>query len=102
MALYEDRVVKITELAGDNGVIENQTFIGCHIKGPAVIIGLENSAITNSNLGGPDINALFWEIPPSRPTIVGAIACKNCTFEKCTFQAVGFAGPPELRQQLAA
>ena len=102
MSVYEDRVVKLSDLVADDGAIEGQTFIGCHIKGPAVIWAIE-STMSNCNLGGPDGNSVFWEVDPGqRPQIVGAIVCKRCNFERCTFQAVGFAGPPELREVFLA
>ena len=46
---YEDRVIKITDLVGDDGLLDGFTFIGCHIKGPAVI-WLAGSTLSNNVL----------------------------------------------------
>lgn len=98
---YRDRVIRITELAGDRGVIENARFIGCDIKGPGVIV-LKDSTLSDSNLGGPSADAVLWEIPPTRPVVVGAILAQGCEFDRCTFMNIGFAGPPDLIAQMRA
>jgi hypothetical protein len=92
---YEDRVIRVAELAGEKGVIENARFVGCDIKGPAVII-VRDSTLSNSNLGGPSADAVLWEISPARTVVVGAILAQGCVFDRCTFMNIGFAGPPEL------
>ncbi len=37
MAKFENEVVRIAELAGDDGVIDGHTFERCEIRGPAVL-----------------------------------------------------------------
>jgi hypothetical protein len=98
---YRDRVIRIAEVAGERGVIENARFIGCDVKGPAVLI-LKDSTLRHSNLGGPTADAVLWEIPPTRPVIVGAILVQACVFERCTFMNVGFAGPREMIAKMRA
>ncbi len=101
---FRDAVIRVAELAGEQGVLEGFVFEGCDLKGPAVLIP-QDSNFVNTNLGG-DPNALLWEISPDRPGVIGAIVVRNCTFERCTFMNVGFAGSPEfieyIRQSLAS
>jgi hypothetical protein len=59
---YEDRVIKITDLVGDDGLLDGFTFIGCHIKGPAVI-WLAGSALSN-NVLSDTADAVLWDILP--------------------------------------
>lgn len=96
--VYRDAVIRISELAGEQGVLEGFVFYGCDIKGPAVVIA-QDSTLANTNIVG-DPDALLWEIPPDRPAVIGAILVRNCTFEGCTFLNVGFAGPPAFVRQL--
>lgn len=96
--VYRDAVIRIAELAGEQGVLEGFVFEGCDLKGPAVVVP-QGSNFANTNLVG-DPNALLWEIPPERTEVIGAILLRNCTFEGCTFINVGFAGPPEFIEQV--
>ena len=74
-------------------VIEGFTFDGCHIVGPAVV-GLEASSpgsagIANSSFDGePD--AMFIQLEPAQEKVVGVIVLKDCRFDRCRFQGIGF------------
>ena len=96
--VYRDAVIRISELAGERGVLDGFVFESCDLKGPAVLVP-HGSTFAEANLIG-DPDALLWEIPPDRPEVIGAILVLNCTFERCTFMNVGFAGPPEFVQQI--
>lgn len=96
--VYRDVVIRISELAGEQGVLEGFVFEGCDLKGPAVVVPQGSNFANSSLVGDPD--ALLWEIPPDRPEVIGAILVRNCTFEDCTFMNVGFAGPPEFIEQV--
>ena len=96
--VYRDAVIRIAELAGEQGVLEGFVFEGCDLKGPAVVVP-QGSNFANTNLVG-DPDALLWEIPPDRPEVIGAILVRNCTFEGCTFINVGLAGSPEFIEQI--
>ena len=96
--VYHDAVIRITELSGQQGVLEGFVFKGCDLKGPAVLVP-QSSNFANTNIVG-DPDALLWEIPPDRPTVIGAILIRNCTFEDCTFMNVGLAGSPEFIDQM--
>lgn len=96
--VYRDAVIRIVELAGEQGVLDGFVFEGCDLKGPAVVVPQGSNFASSSLVGDPD--ALLWEIPPDRPEVIGAILVRNCTFERCTFINVGFAGPSEFVQQI--
>lgn len=96
--VYRDAVIRITELAGEQGVLEGFVFEGCDLKGPAVLVPQGSNFANTSLIGDP--NALLWEIPPDRPQVIGAILVQNCTFEGCTFINVGIAGPPDFIRQV--
>jgi hypothetical protein len=100
--VYHEHVVRLCQLAGDDGVLDGFEFTGCQIKGPAVLALQGQTNLTSSNLGGPTPDAILWEIPHSRPVIVGAILVNNCTFDECTFEKVGFAGPPEFIEMISS
>lgn len=96
--VYRDAVIRVAELAGDRGTLDGFVFVGCDLKGPAVIVP-QGSNFANSNLIG-DAHALLWEIPPDRPEVIGAVLARNCTFEDCTFVNVGLAGPKDFIEQV--
>ena len=93
---YEDRVIRITELAGEDGVLDNLVFIGCQINGPAVVV-VQGSTLDTNTFDG-DLDAILWEVPVTRQRVVGAVLARNCSFTRCRFSNVGFAGPPEFIQ----
>src|SRR4051794_33305070 len=90
MNRYEREVVRIALVAGDDGVIRDTVFVGCDVKGPAVLIA--RGGILEHNTFRGTAEGLFWEIPPDRAVVIGAILCERCTFSGCTFENVGFAG----------
>jgi hypothetical protein len=98
-AEYTGEVVRLALLAGDDAEIRNLTFTDCDIKGPAVVY-FQGGETNNCRLAGPDLNAIFWEIPPTRSTIVGAVLVANCKFFGCRFEGVGFAGTAQDRETL--
>ena len=74
--------------------IQGYIFVGCEIHGPAILGFGGTWSITNCDLGVPSLDAIFWEVPPTRQEVVGPIMVIDCTFDHCTFRGVGFAGPP--------
>jgi hypothetical protein len=98
--IYQGRVVRLCELAGDEAVIDGFEFTDCFVRGPAVVVVQgEKTTLANSTFRG-DPDSLLWEIPPERSTVIGAILVNNCVFDECTFEGVGFAGPPEFIRQM--
>jgi hypothetical protein len=90
---YEGKTVRITELVAVDGVLEDYTFIDCHINGPAIIVmdRARPSRLTRNELGGT-ADRILWEITPDRGIVLGLVIARNCTFERCTFLNVGWAG----------
>ena len=97
---FRNQIVRIAELTVTSGWIENTTFSNCQIIGPAVLVLQDNVNINHCDFEA-EIDAMFWEIPSARDVVVGAVGVRNCEFSRCVFKAVGFAGPPELRDQFA-
>ena len=91
---YEGKVVRLCELAGDEGVIRGFVFIDCDVRGPAIIYP-RNSTFVQVAFGGP-ADAMLWEISVDRTHVIGAILVDDCTFERCRFTSVGFTGNPDF------
>jgi hypothetical protein len=92
---YEDRVVRLADLAESGTLLDGFTFVGCQVNGPAVILP-RDSVFAGNDFDSPTQDALLWEISPERSEVVGAIEVTNCTFERCRFAHVGVAGPPPV------
>lgn len=99
---FRNMVVRIAELTVNTSELEGLEFSNCRIMGPAILIPLGTTSILHCALGGPDLDALFWEITPQRQSVVGAVAALDCTFSGCQFDAIGWAGPSGLREMFAS
>jgi hypothetical protein len=97
---FRNDVVRIAELTVNTSMLEGYEFSNCRIIGPAVLALLGDVAIIGCSWNAPGFDAIFWEVPPTRPVVVGAVGVTRCTFSNCTFEQVGIAGPPEARSQL--
>lgn len=93
---FRNQTVTINELTVVEQVIDGYTFSNCKILGPAVVALQGSVEITHCSFDA-DANALFWEVPPTREYVIGAILITNCVFSGCAFHNVGFAGTPEMR-----
>ncbi len=98
MADHDGEVIHLAMLAGEDGVISNQSFERCDIKGPAVLIAINDSVIEHNRIDGGD--AALWEVPADRVGFIGAVVADGCRFTGCHFMNVGFAGPPEFIARL--
>jgi hypothetical protein len=96
---FRNDVVRLADLTVQGITVDGYEFVNCRIMGPAVVV-LQDSSIVSCGWDGPDVNSIFWEVPDTRPLVIGAIAVINCTFSNCRFEGVGVAGPPQLREQL--
>ena len=97
---FRDEVVRIAELTVNTSLLEDLEFTNCRIIGPAVLALLGGVTIAHCGWDAPGIDAVFWEVPPERGVVVGAVGVARCTFSNCRFEGVGIAGPRELREQL--
>jgi hypothetical protein len=95
MEQFENEVIRPALIAGDEGVIRDMAFERCDIKGPAIFVLVDQVAMEHNRFDG-DRAALFWEIGPDRPRVIGAIAVENCRFVGCHFMQIGIAGPTDL------
>jgi hypothetical protein len=97
--IYRDTVVRLSEIAGDEAIIQQASFQRCEIRGPAVAVLQGEGTFSRTKFQG-SADAALWEIPPSRTSVLGAIIVEDCNFEDCQFVNVGFAGPPELMDEM--
>jgi hypothetical protein len=98
MEKFENEVIRIALLAGDEGVIRDTAFERCDIKGPAVLAPMGETVIEHNHFEG-DPDALLWEVPAQRTNVIGAVGVENCRFTGCHFLGVGLAGPTDFLKQ---
>lgn len=95
MNYHRNSVIRLADLTVTGPVVRSHQFENCLILGPAVVALTGESSLEGCQFNGePD--ELLWEIPTSRPKVIGATLLEDCRFARCTFQQVGFAGPPEF------
>jgi hypothetical protein len=82
-------------------ILENRTFRGCHIEGPAVMLVLPGTRFERTNFGpnNGDIRTLLLK-PMNSRQVIGAIPVRGCTFEDCTFYAMGFTGHDDFLETM--
>lgn len=97
---FRNQVVRIADLAVTTETIEDYEFSHCRIIGPAILALLESVTISGAKFNAPGLEAVFWEVGPERGPVVGVVAVRRCVFSGCTFEMIGIAGPPEMRQIL--
>src|ERR1700744_884082 len=92
--VFRANLMKTKEL-----IIRGKTFRNCLIEGPAVIMPLERCSFDACDFGyaAGDINNLL--LKPMADKVTGAIVFADTRFERCTFFAMGFTGPPQLLQE---
>lgn len=100
-SVTKSQVIRITEMTVASTKIENRQFEDCLILGPAVVAFSGDNHLDNCSFEGP-LDALLWEIPPERPQVIGVVEVADCSFVKCRFQGVGFAGAKEFVDQFIA
>jgi hypothetical protein len=96
---FRNEVVRLAELTVNTSTIRGQEFSNCRIIGPAILALLGGVTISHCTWDAPSLDAVFWEVPPERGVVVGAVGVIDCTFSACTFENVGVAGPPEMRSE---
>jgi hypothetical protein len=98
---FRDRVIAISKYVSAQAVLDGYTFLGCQINGPAVLFFQSDNRFQNNSFDG-DLGAICWEVPLSRPMVIGAVAVRNCVFDGCRLTHIGVAGPPEAIKQFRA
>ena len=89
---------RITELESESPrMIHDRVFEDCFIHGPAIFV-LDQSPLYQADFTPRDVESLLWDTG-SRTSLAGVVAIKHCVFRRCTFVAIGFAGPPQFIQE---
>lgn len=96
---FRNTAIRVADLTVNSAVIEDYEFSNCRILGPAVLL-MRDCTIVSPVFDGPGLDALFWEIPPTRSLVIGAIGSYSCTFSNCSFEGIGLAGSAEMREEL--
>jgi len=97
---FSNDVVRLAELTVTTFTLDGLTFRNCQIIGPAILIPQGRTGFAHCRWDAPDLDALFWEILPTRAAVVGAVVAHDCMFSACNFTQVGIAGSTELRRLL--
>lgn len=77
-------------------------FVGCLILGPAVLalLGTKQFYDCIFNIAESDIQSIRWPWDDDGIRL-GAIGVRNCLFENCRFESIGFTGPSEMLDDLS-
>ncbi len=80
--------------------MRDQSFVGCEIKGPAIVHPTDCEFVSSSFNGA--LEDVFWEVPLERQRVLGVVSLERCRFENCTFTDIGIAGTTETLERLRA
>ena len=72
-------------------VIEGRTFTECQIDGPAVMMPVGGVQFNGCAMGLTS-DPITLVLKPMGSHAAGVIAVKDCKFERCRFNGIGFAG----------
>lgn len=97
---YRNTTLRLTDLAVVTDTIADATFENCVLVGPAVILLLGDTTFGNNVFDTPSLDAVFWDVPAERQSIIGAVALVNCTVVGCRLQRIGMAVPANNREQI--
>jgi hypothetical protein len=107
---FRNEVIRLGELIKDEPYLENLTFVGCLIIGPAVLLqwgppGSESEFIDcrfSTLAGGPagDPESMFWPLPGGVEPKTGCFLMRSCKFEGCEFERVGFSGAADVLDRM--
>lgn len=100
--VFRNDVIRLADLTVNTMELDGYEFSNCRVIGPAVLLPVGTTSIFHCGWEAPGVDAIFWEIPPTRVYVVGAIVAVDCTFSGCSFQGVGLAGPSALREAMAS
>lgn len=95
--VYEDQVIRITDLVVSRPAIEHARFERCLILGPAVLVLSADTQISNSNFQTYPGVAFFVPVDVSKHLPMGMVNLIGCQFDQCEFQRISLAGPESVR-----
>jgi hypothetical protein len=91
---YSGEELQIAALLDGQGRVQRLKATDCDIIGPAVVYPSGRTSFKDCQWhgggGGPE--AIVWEIDPARPGVVGAVELVDCSFVRCRFARIGYAG----------
>jgi hypothetical protein len=101
IAVFEQETVHPARICGDeDAAVRDQSFVGCEIKGPAIVHPMECEFVSSSFDAA--LEDVFWEVPLERQRVLGVVSLERCRFENCTFTDIGIAGTRETLDRLRA
>jgi hypothetical protein len=87
---------------GENS-INGKTFVDCSLQGPSVIVPISGCQFDACDMGASDNDIRNLLLQPVGPTkITGAIAFRDCVFQRCAFVGIGYTGAAEFLDQMRA
>lgn len=89
---YRNQTVRLADLAVITDLLQGVTFENCVIVGPAVIVLMGTTSLSNSSFDG-DAEGLLWPFPDDRERLIGAVGLSDCTIVGCRLQRIGLAFP---------
>lgn len=96
---FTDTIVRLVDYTDATLELRGLEFNRCRIVGPTVLVPMD-CTFDDCSFDSPSVDALFWEIPPDRTFVVGAVAAVECTFVGCSFSQVGLGGSSETRTMI--
>lgn len=99
---FSKKVLRAADLIYDSKyVVENKVFEDCEFYGPAVVSILTDvpAQVSNCTFNG-DPQSIFIELP--NKLITGVIGFRGCSFMRCKFTGIAFAGPKVVLDHMKA
>jgi hypothetical protein len=101
---YENETIRLASLAVTEDIIRSVTFSNCQLIGPAIVIPMGETVITDCTFEG-DFEAFIWPFDDDRSWFVGPIGLDSCRLYSCRFTRIGLAAPAskieDIRQGFA-
>lgn len=94
--VYRDQAVKLADVAGAKGLIQDHAFVRCTLVGPAVLSIIEDVKFDGVRFTGESL----WPLDEDRD-YEGAIIVRRTLIEECSFANVGFGFPTPTFRQIA-
>jgi hypothetical protein len=99
---FRNDVIRLADLIVNTSLLDGYEFSNCRIIGPAILGILDNVSMLHCTWIAPGLDAVLWVVPPERGPVIGIVGVQNCTFSRCTFENIGIAGPPDIREKMEA
>ncbi len=96
-SVFEDLDINLFDLYADAaargvGLIQDRTFRGCRLQGPAILLVASGVSFDDVNFGDSRNDIRNLVLRPEGALALGTIPLRDCTFEGCEFYNVGFTG----------